>query len=80
MSLETSMKMDIKTCECYCKNYSEQFSMVYALIHHGNGVKMFQTLQWNHLPLALGSFWVLAILMFSMVDKSTDYGKLLLIC
>ena len=62
MSLETSMKMDIKNCECYCQNCSEQFSIVYTLIHHGNGVKMFQTLQWNHLPMALGSFCVLAIL------------------
>ena len=43
--LRNLMKVDIKNCECYCKNCSEQFSIVYTLIHHGNGVKMFQTLQ-----------------------------------
>ena len=36
--------------------------MVCSLIDHRNDVKMFKTLQWNHLPAARGSTYVLNIL------------------
>ena len=37
--------------------------------------------QWNHLPVAGGSTWVFQYFdIVFLADKSTDYGKLLLIC
>ena len=59
----------------------QQFSMVYTLIDQKNDVKMFKTLQWNHLPTTRGSTCVLnSVNVISKVDKSTDHGKLLSIC
>ena len=55
--------------------------MVYTLIDQKNDVKMFKTLQWNHLPTTRGSTCVLnSVNVISKVDKSTGHGKLLLIC
>ena len=59
------------------KTNQQQCSMVYTLIDQKNDVKMFKTLQWNHSPMACGSTGVLnSVNVISVVDKSTDHGKL----
>ena len=61
--------------------------MFYTLSDHRNDVIMFKTLLWKHSPAACGfmdPWWFhLSFEHFdviSMVDKSIDHGKLLLIC
>ena len=56
---ETSKKMDIKNCQCYCKKTTTNKSRT---IFHRNDIKMFKTLQWNFssrlvAPLAFWTPW-----------------------
>ena len=47
---EISKKMDVQTVKCYCKKQINNNFSVFTVIDHGNDVKIFKTLQWNHLP------------------------------
>ena len=60
---EMSTEMNFKNYQHYVKKSTTKFFIVSTLIDHRNDIKMFETLQWGHLPMALGSTWLLIILM-----------------
>ena len=59
---ETSMEMDVITVNVIVKNKSTTIFHGLTLIDHRHDIKMFKTLQWNHLLVVLGSTWVLNML------------------
>ena len=81
---EMSTGMNFKNYQHYAKKKSTtKLFIVCTLINHRNDVKMFETLQWDHLPMALCSTWVLIILMsclWSIRVQLGGHGNLFSIC
>ena len=75
---ETSKKMDVKNCQCYCKKKKNPNKS--RTIFHRNDIKMFKTLQWNFssrlvAPLAFWKFEHLDVILMIDNFKSTDHTK-----
>ena len=78
---ETSMEMDVVTLNVIVKNKSTTIFHGLTLIDHRHDLKMFKHFAVK--PLACGSWFYLSFEhadITSVVDKSTDHRKLLLIC